>query len=58
MENLTYSQHVRKTYKFNLKVKDKLNVILKFFNLDLIISVGYRVKSQRGIVFIRWAKST
>ena len=27
----------------------------KLYNLDLIISVGYRVKSQRGIVFRRWA---
>ena len=26
-----------------------------FYNLDMIISVGYRVKSQRGIVFRRWA---
>jgi len=23
--------------------------------LDIIISVGYRVKSQRGIIFRRWA---
>jgi prophage maintenance system killer protein len=27
----------------------------KLFNLDLIISVGYRVKSKRGIFFRRWA---
>ncbi len=27
----------------------------KLFNLDVIISVGYRVKSQRGIEFRRWA---
>ena len=27
----------------------------KFFNLDVIISVGYRVKSQRGVEFRRWA---
>ena len=27
----------------------------KIFNLDMIISVGYRVKSQRGIIFRRWA---
>lgn len=26
-----------------------------FYNLDVIISVGYRVKSQRGIAFRRWA---
>ena len=27
----------------------------KLYNLDVILSVGYRVKSQRGIVFRRWA---
>ena len=27
----------------------------KLYNLDMIISVGYRVKSQRGIAFRRWA---
>ena len=27
----------------------------KIYNLDMIISVGYRVKSQRGIVFRKWA---
>ena len=28
-----------------------------FYNLDVIISVGYRVKSQRGVEFRRWATS-
>jgi len=27
----------------------------KFYNLEAIISVGYRVKSRRGILFRRWA---
>lgn len=27
----------------------------KHYNLDVIISVGYRVKSQRGVEFRRWA---
>ncbi len=27
----------------------------KLYNLDVILSVGYRVKSQRGIAFRRWA---
>ena len=29
----------------------------KYYSLDVIISVGYRVKSQRGIVFRKWANS-
>ena len=28
---------------------------IEFYNLDVIISVGYRVKSQRGVEFRRWA---
>ena len=28
---------------------------VNFYNLDMIISVGYRVKSKRGIAFRRWA---
>lgn len=30
---------------------------LDYYNLDMIISVGYRVKSKRGIEFRRWANS-
>ena len=28
-----------------------------FYNLDMIISVGYRVKSQNGVIFRKWATS-
>ena len=28
-----------------------------YYNLDIIISVGYRVKSRRGILFRKWANS-
>ena len=28
---------------------------IDYYNLDMIISVGYRVKSQNGIIFRRWA---
>jgi len=28
---------------------------VEFYNLDVIISVGYRVKSQRGVQFRQWA---
>ena len=30
---------------------------IAMYNLDVIISVGYRVKSQRGVEFRRWATS-
>jgi hypothetical protein len=34
---------------------DGKNYRTKHYNLDVIISVGYRVKSQRGVQFRRWA---
>lgn len=30
---------------------------IEYYNLDVIISVGYRVKSQRGVEFRKWANS-
>ena len=30
---------------------------IEYYSLDVIISVGYRVKSQRGVEFRRWANS-
>ena len=33
----------------------KVNRTIKIYNLDMIISVGYRVKSQKGIIFRKWA---
>ena len=30
---------------------------VEYYNLDMVISVGYRVKSQRGVEFRRWANS-
>lgn len=38
-----------------LTAADGKNYRTKFYNLDVIISVGYRVKSQRGTQFRQWA---
>ncbi len=38
----------------NLHV-DGVKQKVSFYNLDVIISVGYRVKSQNGVIFRKWA---
>ena len=36
--------------------KDRITVVdVNYYNLDVIISVGYRVKSKQGILFRKWA---
>lgn len=30
---------------------------VKYYNLDVVISVGYRVKSKRGVLFRQWANN-
>ena len=34
-----------------------VNRDIEYFNLDMILSVGYRVKSQKGILFRQWANA-
>ena len=41
--------------KFATTAKDGKTYQVDYYNLDMIISVGYRVKSQNGIIFRRWA---
>ena len=41
--------------KFATTASDGKSYQVEYYNLDVIISVGYRVKSQRGIEFRRWA---
>ena len=31
--------------------------MVEYYNLDIVLSVGYRVKSKRGILFRRWANT-
>ena len=40
---------------FATTASDKKVYNVEYYNLDVIISVGYRVKSQNGIIFRRWA---
>ena len=42
------TQHGALTNKFQTRKLD-------YYNLDMIISVGYRVKSKNGIIFRKWA---
>ena len=47
------------TVKYSLTVQQEGKRIVKrnvaYYSLDVIISVGYRVKSQRGVEFRQWA---
>lgn len=63
------SRHIRNVFQEGELIRD--SVIAKFattatdgktyqvehFNLDVVISVGYRVKSQQGVRFRQWATS-
>ena len=41
--------------KFATTASDGKTYKVDYYNLDMIISVGYRVKSARGVEFRRWA---
>ena len=40
---------------FATTAKDGKKYQIDYYNLDMIISVGYRVKSKNGIIFRKWA---
>lgn len=58
------SRHIHNAFK-ELEVDEKSNMQkmhianadrpVAFYDLDVIISVGYRIKSERGVQFRRWA---
>jgi hypothetical protein len=43
--------------KFATTATDGKTYQIEYYCLDMILSVGYRVKSQQGIIFRRWANS-
>ena len=63
----TVSEHIRNVFKegelieeavvrkFRITAADGKSYWTNFYNLDVIISVGYRVKSKRGTQFRIWA---
>jgi hypothetical protein len=46
---------VRKIRTVQKEGKSSVSRAIEHYNLDVIISVGYRVKSQRGVHFRQWA---
>ena len=65
----TITRHIQNIYKegeleenqvcsfFEHTANDGKVYNTQFYNLDMIISVGYRVKSKNGIIFRKWATS-
>ena len=63
----TVSEHIKNIFdeneldansvvrNFRTTASDGKNYNTTFYNLDVIISVGYRVKSQQGTKFRQWA---
>lgn len=40
---------------FATTAKDGKTYNVEYYNLDVITSIGYRVKSEKGIIFRKWA---
>ncbi len=63
----TITRHIQNIYKdeelnenevcsfFEHTAEDGKKYKVQYYNLDMIISVGYRVNSKRGILFRKWA---
>lgn len=66
----TVSEHIRNIFKdeelieeavvrnFRTTASDGKSYTVNHYNLDVIISVGYRVKSKNGVRFRQWATKT
>ena len=59
------SRHINNAFKEEVDRESNMHFLhianadrpVAFYSLDVIISVGYRVKSQRGVEFRKWANS-
>ena len=63
----TITRHIQNIYKdeeldensvcsfFEHTAEDGKKYTVQYYNLDMIISVGYRVNSKRGILFRKWS---
>lgn len=56
-EELDVNSTVAKFATVQIEGNREITRNLEYYNLDVIISVGYRVKSQRGVEFRRWANN-
>lgn len=54
-EELTKEGTARKIRVVRKEGKRLVNRWLDYYNLDMIISVGYKVNSKRGVLFRQWA---
>ncbi len=52
---LSASSTVAKYATVQMEGKRQVEREIEYYNLDVIISVGYRVKSQQGVQFRQWA---
>ncbi len=52
-----YTGHNQVVAKFATTAADGKVYQVEYYSLDVILSVGYRVKSSRGVEFRRWANS-
>ena len=53
-------RHIPTVANFAIVQKEGSRLVerkVEYYNLDMIISVGYRVKSERGVLFRQWANS-